>query len=64
MADEGLREFVREVLRRHERATDAMIARLEEQRVALVGLQGEIADQRKQIQANTQTVLSVLDRLN
>ena len=64
MADEGLREFIREVLRRHELATDAMIARLEEQRLAFVDLQGEIADQRKQIQANTRAVLSVLDRLN
>jgi hypothetical protein len=64
VADEGFREFIREVLRRHELATEAMIARLEEQRVALVGLQGEIADQRRQIQANTQAVLSVLDRLN
>lgn len=64
MADEGLREFIREMLRGHERATDAMIARLEEQRVALVGLQGEIADQRKQIQAETQAMLSVLDRFN
>jgi hypothetical protein len=65
MADEGtFREFIREVLRRHELATDAIVARLEEQRIALVGLQAEIVEQRKQIQANTQAVLSVLDRLD
>ena len=41
-----------------------MIARLEEQRLAFVDLRAEIADQRKQIQANTQAVLGVLERLN
>ena len=41
-----------------------MVARLEEQRLALVDMRMEIADQRKQIQANTRAVLSVLDRLN
>ena len=64
MAEGDLREFIREVLRRHERATAAMVERLEEQRLALVDMRLEIADQRKQIQANTQAVLSVLDRLN
>lgn len=64
MAENDLRAFIREILRRHERATDAMVARLEEQRLALVDMRAEIADQRKQIQANTRAVLSVLDRLN
>ena len=64
MAENDLRAFIREILGRHERATDAMVARLEEQRLALVDMRGEIADQRKQIQANTQAVLSVLDRLS
>ena len=71
MAEGDLREFIREVLRRHEVATEAMVARLDEQRMAfvdmradMVAMQGEIADQRKQIQANTQAVLSVLDRLS
>lgn len=41
-----------------------MVARLDEQRLAFVDMRGEIADQRKQIQANTQAVLSVLDRLS
>jgi hypothetical protein len=64
MAEGDMREFIREVLRRHEHATAAMVERLEEQRLALVDMRLEIADQRKQIQANTQAVLSVLDRLN
>jgi hypothetical protein len=75
MAEGDLRHFISEVLRRHERATQQMVAgldrttrvvgaRLEEQRLALVDMRAEIADQRKQIQVNTQAVLSVLDRLN
>jgi hypothetical protein len=71
MAEGDLRQFIREMLMRNERFIDAGIARLEEQRLALVAVQGEIADlrgeiaeQRRQIQANTQAVLSVLDRLN
>jgi hypothetical protein len=63
MAGGDLRDFIREITLRHERATEAMVNRLEEQRLALVDMRGEIADQRKQIQANTQAVLSVLDRL-
>jgi hypothetical protein len=75
MAQDDLREFIREIIRRHEHTTRELIkgfdrhtadvgARLEEQRVVLVDMRGEIAEQRKQIQANTQAVLSVLDRLN
>jgi hypothetical protein len=71
MAEGDLRQFIREMLMRNERFIDAGIARLEEQRLALVAVQGEIADlrgeiaeQRRQIQANTRAVLSVLDRLN
>jgi hypothetical protein len=64
VAENDLRAFIREILRRHERATDAMVARLEEQRLALVDMRGEIADQRKQIQANTRAIVSVLDRLS
>lgn len=71
MGQDDLRAFIREMLQRNERFLETMVARLEEQRLALVAVQGEIADvrleiadQRKQIQANTQGVLSVLDRLN
>jgi hypothetical protein len=64
VAENDLREFIREITRRHEHATEAMVNRLEEQRLALVDMRGEIADQRKQIQANTRAVLSVLDRLS
>ncbi len=64
MADGDLRQFILEITRRHERATEAMVARLDEQRLAFVDMRAEIADQRKQIQANTQAVLSVLDRLS
>jgi hypothetical protein len=75
VAEDDLRLFMRDMIRRNEktieelvrgmqRHTDAMVARLEEQRMALVDMRAEIADQRKQIQANTRAVLSVLDRLN
>ena len=64
MAENDLRDFIREITLRHERATEAMVNRLEEQRLALVDMRAEISDQRKQIQANTQAVLSVVDRMN
>ena len=64
MAEGDLRQFIQEITRRHERATEAMVDRLDEQRMAFVDMRREIADQRKQIQANTQAVLSVLDRLS
>jgi len=63
MPEEDLRHFIQEITRRHERAMEAMVDRLNEQRLAFVDMRAEIADQRKQIQANTQAVLSVLDRL-
>ena len=47
---EETREFNREILLRNEKVYTSVIAEMEEG--------------RKQIQANTQTVLSVLDRLN
>ncbi len=47
---EETREFNREILLRNERVYKAVIA--------------EIEEGRKQIQANTRAVLSVLDRLN
>jgi hypothetical protein len=47
---EETREFNREILLRNEKVYTRLIA--------------EIEDQRKQIQANTQAVLSVLDRFN
>jgi hypothetical protein len=64
MSESDLRTFIQEITRRHEVATDAMVSRLDEQRLAFVEMRAEIADQRKQIQANTQAVLSVLDRLS
>lgn len=71
MAEDDLRHFIVEVTRRHEQATDAVVAHLDDQRAvlgaqtqALVEMRKEIADQRRQIQANTQAVLSVLYRLN
>jgi len=48
--DEGMREFNREILLRNEKVYKAAIAELEEG--------------RKQIQANTRAVLSMLDRLD
>jgi hypothetical protein len=66
---QDLREFIREMNQRGEKHTNAVTARLDDQTTTLVAVQGEIAalqgeieDQRKQIQANTQAVLSVLDR--
>ena len=47
--DEEMREFNREILLRNEKVYKAVIA--------------EIEEGRKQIQANTKAVLSVLDRL-
>jgi hypothetical protein len=65
MAESGdLRLFIREMLQRNERAFEAMIGRLDEQRLALADMRVEIADSRRQIQANTQAVLSLLDRLS
>ena len=75
MSEKALRTFIQEITRRHELATEAMVARLDEQGKtlsevgraivdALVDMRAEILDSRKQIQANTQAVLSVLDRLN
>ena len=48
--DEDLREFNREILLRNEKVYTAVIAEMEEG--------------RKQLEANTKAVLSVLDRLN
>ncbi|HEU4980930.1 MAG TPA: hypothetical protein VFT14_06905 [Solirubrobacterales bacterium] len=64
VTEDDLRHFIVEITRRHERATEAMVDRLEEKRMAFVEMRGEIADQRKQIRADTQAVLSVLDRTN
>jgi hypothetical protein len=52
--DVALREFLDGLTQRHVRVTQAMIG-------ALGGLQAEIADQRQQIQANTQALLRLLD---
>jgi hypothetical protein len=68
MAEDDLRAFIRELTVRHERSIERLVRGLERQTDAFVSalneMRGEIADQRKQIQANTQAVLSVLDRLN
>jgi hypothetical protein len=48
--DEEMREFNREILLRNEKVYKAVIA--------------EVEEGRKQIQANTRAVLSVLDRLD
>jgi hypothetical protein len=72
--ENDLRTFIREMTLRFERvadklakqqarATDAIVAHLDEQSLALAEMRLEIADSRKQLQANTQAVLSVLDRL-
>ena len=68
MAEDDLRAFIRELTVRHERSIERLVRGLERQMDAFVSalneMRAEIADQRKQIQANTQAVLSVLDRLN
>ena len=48
--DEEMREFNREILLRNEKVYKAVIA--------------EVEEGRKQLQANTRAVLSVLDRLD
>jgi predicted nucleic acid-binding Zn-ribbon protein len=64
--DREHREFLDALTERHVGITQRMIATIErlEQRmtIALAALQAEIADQREQIQANTQALLTVLDR--
>jgi uncharacterized membrane protein len=50
LRDEEMREFNREILLRNEKVYKAVIA--------------EVEEGRKQIQANTRAVLSVLDRLD
>ena len=68
MAEDDLRTFIREMTTRHERTIDRLVRGFERNTELLVAavndMRAEIADQRKQIQANTQAVLSVLDRLN
>ncbi|HWM63295.1 MAG TPA: hypothetical protein VNP96_04810 [Solirubrobacterales bacterium] len=54
---EELREFNREILLRNEKVYTAVIAEMEKQ-----GRQ--IEEGRRQLQANTKAVLSVLDRMN
>lgn len=58
------REFLRGLVRRSELSQQRMLSKSDEQSEVLVALQGEIADQREQIQAETQAIYSVLDRLN
>lgn len=48
------REFVDALTDRHVRVTQAMIGAIED-------LRAEVADQRQQIQANTQAILRLLD---
>lgn len=52
-----LREFNREILLRNEKVYTSVIAQLEE------GTK-ELREGRKQLEANTKAVLSVLDRMN
>jgi hypothetical protein len=52
--DVTLREFMDALTDRHVRVTQAMIG-------ALGTLQAEVADQRQQIQANTEAILRLLD---
>lgn len=54
--DREMRQFLDGLTERHVGITQQMIG-------ALTKLQDEIADQRAQIQANTQALLKVLDRL-
>jgi hypothetical protein len=53
--DREMREFLDALTERHVGITRQMIA-------AITKLQAEIADQRAQIQANTQALLRLLDR--
>jgi hypothetical protein len=54
--DREMRDFLDALTERHVGITQQMIA-------AIAKLQAEIADQRAHIQANTQALLRVLDRL-
>jgi type IV secretory pathway ATPase VirB11/archaellum biosynthesis ATPase len=58
--DREMREFLDALTERHVGITQQLISSIE---AGFARLQAEIADQRKQIQANTAALLKVLDRL-
>lgn len=58
--DEETRRFLDALLGRHVEITEELIQNMQ---AGFAALQAEIADQREQIQANTNGILSVLDRL-
>lgn len=57
-------DFMREITLRNERHTRELVAAMRAVQEESRAMQAEIGDQRKQIQAETQAILSVLDRLN
>jgi hypothetical protein len=62
-----MREFLDALTERHVRVTQQMIGALDrlttQVNSGFAQLQAEVADQRAQIQANTQALLRILDRL-
>jgi hypothetical protein len=62
--DEEFREFHREILLRNEKVYTSVIAEMEEARVEVREQTKQLAEGTLQIQANTQAVLSMLDRFN
>ncbi|MGH2984440.1 MAG: hypothetical protein ACRDK5_09345 [Solirubrobacterales bacterium] len=58
--DDEFRRYLDALLERHAGITQHLIEAIDS---GLAQLQAEIADQREQIQANTQALLRVLDRL-
>jgi hypothetical protein len=68
VAEEDLRDFIREVTRRNEVVWQGVVGELREGRTELINLQGvtaalqlEIAGQRDQIRAQTEALWRLLD---
>jgi hypothetical protein len=59
MADEEFRRYLDALLERHASITQELITQMQ---LGFSSLQAEIADQRAQIQANTEAILRVIDR--
>jgi hypothetical protein len=59
MADEEFRRYLDALLERHASITQELITQMQ---LGFSSLQAEIADQREQIQANTEAILRVIDR--
>ena len=63
MAEDDLRQFMRELLTRYDRDTEATVRRLDAGTAVLMEQVAQIRDMRAEIRAQTQAILHVLDEL-